>query len=286
MKNSTDLTQIPGITIHSLARIGNGKAGEIFLVNGEIVFKVPLSSDTSDELELEYEVLGALQGKVDIAIPKPLYFGTLPDGRKVLGESLVPGIQFTQELYEELSQPEKDAVFAQMGDIFHQIHSADVPRIKNIDEYDNNAPLADFYEHYTDTVKNALTHAQRVQVQKIAADFAEAVKADPVPVVLCHGDLHFANLNYDPVSKKICGLLDFGVVNYNDPLNDMRYFWSDTVIKMLRSYPGNIGANAGARHLFYCMCNLIEAARGDLENGGDDFINRLRKVIFQEPLSL
>jgi aminoglycoside phosphotransferase (APT) family kinase protein len=286
MTIKTLLTEtFPHLAIHALIRMGNGKAGEIFLVNDEIVFKVPLTSDTSDELELEYEVLCALHGKVNITIPQPVCFGTLPDGRKVLGESLIPGIQFTQELYEELSQPEKDAVFAQMGDIFYQIHSSAVPRIKNAAVYDRDNPLDDFHEYYTDSVKNALTPIEQAQIQKIAEEFATAVAAAPVPVVLCHGDMHFANLNYDPVTKKICGLLDFGIVNYNDPLNDMRYFWSDTVSKMLRFYPGNIGENAAERHLFYCMCNIIEAANGELINGtACEYTDRLKRIIFQEPL--
>jgi aminoglycoside phosphotransferase (APT) family kinase protein len=278
----------PDLAIHSLIRMGKGKAGEIFLVNDEIVFKVPLifdASDTSDsDLGLEYEVLCALHGNVDIAIPKPLYFGTLPDGRAVLGESLVPGVQFTQELYEELSQPEKDDIFVQMGDIFCQIHSADVPCIKNTGEFDDD-PLADFYKYYTDSVKNTLSRDEQARVIKIAADFATAIKANPVPVVLCHGDLHFKNLNYEPAQKKICGLLDFGEVHYSDPLNDMRYFWSDTVSKMLRSYSGNIGENAAERHLFYCMCNIIESVNDELSNGtACGHIDRLKRIIFQEPL--
>jgi aminoglycoside phosphotransferase (APT) family kinase protein len=288
MEIKTVLTEtFPELDIHSLTRIGNGKSGEIFLVNDEIVFKVPLSSDKSDSsLALEYEVLCSLDGKVKIAIPKPLYFGTLADGRAVLGESLVHGIQFTQELYEGLSQSEKDEIFAQMGDIFCQIHNADVSQIKNVVLCDNTDPLADFHKYYTDSVKNALTPAEQLQIQKIADDFATAVAANTVPMVLCHGDLHFKNLNYDPATKKICGLLDFGEVHYSDPLNDMRYFWSDTVVKMLRSYSGNIGENAAERHLFYCVCNIIEEAHDELEDGtAGDYVERLKKIMFQKPLS-
>ena len=288
MKIKTLLTEtFPELDIHSLTRMGNGKSGEIFLVNDEIVFKVPLFTDKSDSnLELEYEVLCSLDGKVEIAIPKPLYFGTLSDGRAVLGESLVHGIQFTQELYEGLSQSEKDEIFAQMGDIFYQIHSADIPQIKNVSVCGNADPLTDFYKYYMDSVKDALTPAEQAQVQKIADDFAAAVAANPVPVVLCHGDMHFANLNYDPATKKICGLLDFGIANYSDPLNDMRYFWSDTVAKMLPSYSGNIGENAAERHLFYCVCNIIEEAHDELEDGtAGYYVDKLKNIIFQEPLS-
>jgi aminoglycoside phosphotransferase (APT) family kinase protein len=279
----------PGLIIHSLTRMGSGKSGEIFLANDEIVFKVALASDKSDScLALEYDVLCALKGKMEITIPQPLYFGTLSNGRMVLGESLVPGIQFTQELYEEFTQSEKDALFAHMGEIFYQIHSANIPRIEKIAMYDYKENyFEDFHKYYTDNVKNTLTCAEQSQIQRIVGDFDAAIKTNPVPVVLCHGDLHFWNLNYDPITKKICGLLDFGLVCYNDPLNDMRYFWSDTVIKMLYTYPGDIGKDAAARHLFYCVCNIIEEAHGELESGTAGFyVDNLKNIIFQKPLPI
>lgn len=270
----TLLAEAFDLKINSLTRMGNGKSAEIFLADEEIVFKVGLASDTSDSsLDLEYEVLCALQGKMEIAIPKPLYLGALPDGRKVLGESLVSGIQFSQELYEEFSQHEKDALFAHMGEIFCQLHSAKIPPVTKAFKWDDAENFADFKKYYTDEIKNALTRAEQARIQKIADDFAAAVKNNPVPVVLCHGDLHFWNLNYDPAAKKICGLLDFGCACYNDPLNDMRYFWSDTTAKMLRAYRGDFGKNATERHLFYCMCNSIESAS----------IDSLKRIIFQEP---
>ncbi|MCL1844911.1 MAG: aminoglycoside phosphotransferase family protein [Defluviitaleaceae bacterium] len=322
----------PDLKIQSLSRMGSGKAGEIFLVNDEIVFKVALESDEShSELRVEYDVLCALhekvrighrghvseatrsleaessfpthkktsrrvsladsyyfrsEGKMDVAVPRPLYFGTLPDGRKVLGMSFVPGVQFTQEIYEEFSASEKDALFAQLGGILSQLHSTKIPQIENISMYDSRENLTDFHKYYTDAVKNALSLEEQRQIQKIADDFEAAVKANPVPLVLCHGDLHFGNLNYDPATKKICGLLDFGIVCFNDGLNDMRYFWSDTVIKMLRSYSGEIGEGAAERHLFYNICNLIEEAHGELASGeAGYYVDALKKAMFQEPLA-
>ena len=279
----------PNLTIHSFTRMGNGKSGEIWLANNEIVFKVTLASDTSNSsLALEYDVLHALNGKVTITIPQPLYLGTLSDGKMVLGESFVPGVQFSQELYETFSQSEKDALFAHMGDIFHQIHSADIPKINNLTAYATGEHhLNDFYTYYTNDVKNTLTHTEQAQIQKIIDDFDKAVKESPPPLVLCHGDLHFWNLNFDPKTKKICGLLDFGLTCYNDPINDMRYFWSDTVIQMLQNYPSDIGKYAAERHLFYCVHNIVEEAHDELAGGKAGFyVDNLKKVIFQNPLPL
>jgi len=278
----------PNLTIHSLKQFKSGKAGEIFLANDEIIFKIPLESDTSDSsLALEYKALTALQGKFTIAIPKPLYFGVLPDGREILGESLVPGEQFSQEAYESLTQDEKDGIFMQMGEIFHQFHTADVQEIPGAMVFGNAPNLAYFHENYTDVVKKELTPAERVLLEGIADEFINAVTKDPVPLVLNHGDLHFWNLNYDPATKKLCGLLDFGLVSYNDPLNDMCYFWNDTVEIMLRNYPTGVGENAGIRHLFYNLCNLIEEARVEcLAGESRAFIGYLKDAMRQERLSV
>ncbi|MCL1883688.1 MAG: aminoglycoside phosphotransferase family protein [Defluviitaleaceae bacterium] len=279
-------TAFPDLIIHSLTRITGGKAGEIYLANNQIIFKVALTADTSySDLAPEYDVLCALRGKVDVPIPQPLHLGKLSDGRKVLGMSLIPGVQFTQEIYESFSMQEKNALFFQLGEILHQIHSAPVPHIRGISKWNSEENLVDFYKHYNADVKNALTPAEQLRIQKIADDFLTAIKANSVPMVLCHGDLHFWNLHYDPDTKKICGLLDFGIACYNDPLNDIRYFWGDTATKILRGYRGNIGENPTERHLFYNICNLIEEARGELSNGEAGFyVDNLKKAMFQEPL--
>ncbi|MCL1862246.1 MAG: hypothetical protein FWF78_01630, partial [Defluviitaleaceae bacterium] len=45
----------PNLTIQNLVRITNGKAGEIYLANNQIIFKVALTTDTShSNLVLEY----------------------------------------------------------------------------------------------------------------------------------------------------------------------------------------------------------------------------------------
>ena len=99
--------------------------------------------------------------------------------------------------------------------------------------------------------------------------------------------MHFWNLHYAPDTKKICGILDFGIACYNDPLNDIRYFWGDAATKILASYRGNIGEYPAERHLFYNICNLIEEAYGELSNGEVGFyVDNLKKAMFQEPLKI
>jgi hypothetical protein len=276
----------PGLVIKTFAKMGEGKAGEIYLVNNETVFKVPLSSDESDsDLVLEHETLCALQGKMKIAVPKPLYIGKLPDGRMVLGESLVPGVQFTYDMYDAMTQNEKDEIFRQMGDIFHQLHTADIPRVTNAPVYDVASSLEYFTEHYTDIVKKELSSAEQARIEEIYQNFITTTRGVTLPSVLCHGDVHFQNLNINPATKSICGLLDFGIVCYHDPVNDMRYFWPRDVERMLVKYPSNLGEGAGARHLFYCICNKIEETHEKLLDGGlSDSVYWLKQIIYQEPL--
>ncbi|MCL2604846.1 MAG: aminoglycoside phosphotransferase family protein [Defluviitaleaceae bacterium] len=276
----------PDIRIRTLTKLGNGKAGEIFLTNGETVFKVPLTSDESDsDLRLEYEVLLALHGKVEITIPKPICIATLADGRTVLGESLVPGVQFTHDMFDSFTQPEKDALFAQMGDIFYQLHTAEIPQIKNAPVYGVKENLEYFYENYTDSVKKELTNAEQAKIDEILQNFITAVEKNPPPVTFTHGDVHFWNLNYDPTAKRICGILDFGIANYNDPINDIRYFWPKNVAQILVKYPADLGEGLGARHLFYNMCNMIDEANGELKRGVvPESVKWLKQLIYQEPL--
>jgi len=276
----------PALPIRTLSPLADGKAGTTFAVNDDLVLKISLGTDDSDScLAMEYDVLSALRGKMDFPIPQPFFFAQLPDGRYALIESRVPGVPFSQEVYETFTQPEKDAIFIQLGSVTHQLHNVSTPHFSQISVYDPAANLADFHKYYTQDIKNVLTPTEQARIEQIAGDFQAAAASCPIPTVLCHGDLHFGNLNYDPQTKRLCGLFDFGLVCYNDPLNEFRYFWSDTVTIILRAYSGDLGDNIAARHLFYCMCNIIEEAHGELRAGPPGFfVDTLKRVIFQKPI--
>ncbi|MCL2189843.1 MAG: aminoglycoside phosphotransferase family protein [Defluviitaleaceae bacterium] len=276
----------PNLEIRTLTHLANGKAGAVYLANGEIVFKTHLASNTSDSnLALEFAALELLHGKTTLAVPKPLYFATLSNGREILGMSLLSGVQFTDEIYASLTEAEQSIIYAQLGEFLHEMHTLPAPRLQGATEY-GNAPNSDyFYENYTDLVKNELTPTEQEKLAHIVQAFEATIHENPPPQVLNHGDLHFWNMHYNPLTKRLCGVLDFGLVSYHDPLNDMCYFWSDSVAKMLTKYPAPLGAGAGARHLFYNLCNLIEEAREELERGGTKtYIGYVKEAMWQAVL--
>ena len=100
----------PDLTVRSLTLMCNIKANDVYIANNEIVFKIPNNVDNPSCLSVEYRVLCALRGKVS-GVPQPLYFGTLPDGRLILGISLIQGVQFSSEIYDSLTEAEQDDVY-------------------------------------------------------------------------------------------------------------------------------------------------------------------------------
>jgi len=274
----------PDLTIHALKKIGKGKACEVYLANDEIVFKIPLKANSAAGLSAEYRVLSALCGKVN-HIPQPLYFGTLPDGKLILGESLMPGIQFSSEIYDSLTESEQDDVFSVMGEFVRQIYYADIPRIEGIPINDPKKNIRIFETRYTETIKNVLNDAERSKVDEIYHNFLQALELH-VPIVLCHADMHFWNLQYDPKMRRVCGLLDFGEACYADLMEDMEYYWPVQVAKIMRGHGSILDENAGVRHLFYCMSNLMNEANDELANGAMNYVNYLKELIYSKPFDI
>ena len=271
----------PDLAIHSLKQIGKGKACEVYLANDEIVFKIPFNSDSTSCLSIEYQVLNALCGKVN-NIPQPLYFGTLPDGKLILGESLMPGIQFTSEIYDSLTELEQDYVFIVMGEFIRQIYYADKPHIEGIPINDPKKNIPIFEKRYTEAIKNVLNDAERRKIDEIYHKFLQALDSH-VPLVLCHADMHFWNMQFDPQTRRICGLLDFGEACYADLMEDMEYYWPAQVAKIMRGHGNMLDENAGIRHLFYCMNSLMDAANDELANGVMTYVNYLKEMIYSKP---
>jgi len=271
----------PDLKIRSLKKIGNGKACDVFLANNEIVFKIPLvPASPYSCLQVEYNALTALYGKTSMAIPQPLLFGNLPDGRLILGMSYLPGLQFTQELYESLSQPNKDIVFADIGEFLYQIHVAGNPKVDGIPTSELSQNIGYFHKNYQAIVMNKLTDTEQQRIDDIYNKYLTIIKSTTVPLVLNHGDIHFWNMNFNPATNRICGFYDFGEANYADPMEDMCYYWPFQVEKILQNYPAKLSETTPHRHLFYCISNIISEAYAELTNTGkSDYINYLKQVI-------
>jgi len=216
--------------------LGQGKAGSICLVNGEIVFKIPLYKD--EEIAMwqrnEAEVLKFLEGKTDIEIPKIIYEAESEDGAFIFGETYLPGKSLTYEMFDEyFTKPEQNDVYRQLGEIVRNLHDVGGNDPSWLTYGDIETPeemIDEFYGRFTTDVRNVFSNDEIMKIENIVVHYKTISQEHPVKPVLCHHDLHIGNFMFDIETKKITGMLDFGCAGYTEPARDWHYYFDTTFV--------------------------------------------------------
>ena len=230
------------LIINNFTLLGKGKSGIICLVNNEIVFKIPLQKhgEIARWQKNEAAVLRFLEGKLDIEIPRILYAATSGNGLYIIGETLLSGITLSYELYDTFDVKIKNDLLRQLGKIVRQLHEAggndsSWQIYSHSDTLENY--IDEFYERFSIAVRSVFTGKEAGKIEEIAERYKKISVEHPVNPVLCHHDLHLANLMFDTEAKKITGMLDFGCAGYSEPARDWHYYFDPKYV--LEGYGDN-----------------------------------------------
>jgi aminoglycoside 2''-phosphotransferase len=272
------------LQIHTILLLGKGKSGIIFLVNDEIVVKIPLKNESDSALWQKNEavVLRFLEGKLDIEIPKILFAATSECGLYIIGETRLSGITFSYELYDTFDEKEQNDVLRQVGKIARQLHDAgknDWSWHENPEKYEDL--IIEFDERFSIEIRGCFSRQENKKIEEIAERYQNISVQHPVNPVLCHNDLHFYNLMFDTENKRISGVLDFGCAGYTEPSRDFHYYFDAKCV--LEGYGDNGDAYFSDRQKFHALSNMLSNLRDKIadKQKTDETLNYIRKYIFQ-----
>ena len=271
---------VPEIEIKSIKQIGKGRNVCAVLVNDNIVFRVPIKEDSEfNNPDKEVKILNFLKGKLSFNVPEVLYFATDKAGRRIVGETLVPGVVYSQELHDSFDETTKSDVLRQIGHIMRELHN-----LGNDYRWTGKEPL-----HYTDSldafddyfpsdVQKQFTPEQIKKILAVRSRYKYLSEHYPVKPVLTHCDMHFANMMFDAGTKKIVGLIDFGEAGYAEPSRDMHYYYGDGAREILAGYGEIDDPYFAERQLFQSVTNMLANIKEDLDFGKSPERN-VRKVL-------
>ena len=271
---------VPEIEIKSIKQIGKGRNVCAVLVNDNIVFRVPIKEDSEfNNPDKEVKILNFLKGKLSFNVPEVLYFATDKAGRRIVGETLVPGVVYSQELHDSIDETTKSDVLRQIGHIMRELHN-----LGNDYRWTGKEPL-----HYTDSldafddyfpsdVQKQFTPEQIKKILAVRSRYKYLSEHYPVKPVLTHCDMHFANMMFDAGTKKIVGLIDFGEAGYAEPSRDMHYYYGEGAREILAGYGEIDDPYFAERQLFQSVTNMLANIKEDLDFGKSPERN-VRKVL-------
>jgi aminoglycoside 2''-phosphotransferase len=195
-----------------------------YSVASEYVFRFPQNQRAIDAIEGEVALLQALQEKLPIAIPNPLY--TLCEPREVgqvfMGYETIPGKPFYREMLESVDGDEAVRRLAtQLSEFLKALHA--------LDQADFAFPLPvtnsrETWGAFHDRATQLLLPKMRPDARETVTRHFESYLArtemwDWMPVLI-HGDFGPGNILYDASRRAISGVIDFSGAGLGDPATD------------------------------------------------------------------
>lgn len=272
----------PELDIVNFKILGNGMYSVACLVNDNIVFKVPIKNeDKCNDVKKEVFLLKQLENKLSFEIPRILYDKEIDSGR-IIGETLVHGVTYTQELHDSFDEETKTDILHQLGRIARELHSVKIDNqegIVSVSDYKDTISV--FHEYFSDNVKKCFSDSDLDRINKVCDRYEYLSTHYPVDPVLVHADLHFCNMTFDTENKKIVGLLDWAAAHLSEPARDMHYYYGEGAKAFLDGYGDNGDPYLPERQKFQCIINFLSNIGEDIQNNKspDKNIKKLLSIL-------
>ena len=116
-----------GFAVHDLTVLGQGLDSVAYLVNNEYVFKQAKHDEARAGLQKEKLVSDYLRGKITLQIPEIEYYS---EEYYICGYKAIKGDKLTPELYNAMSDVEKDRLAHDIAMFLSQMHALLLPDIE------------------------------------------------------------------------------------------------------------------------------------------------------------
>ncbi|MFC5653588.1 phosphotransferase family protein [Paenibacillus solisilvae] len=260
--NTIIANQFPELVIVNTALIPEGGDSYTFDINGNIIFKFPISSESEKRLLNEYHSLLYLSQKLPGYVAKPIYYGE--------PSSLFP-YSFTgqQKLGGESGEkrracPQDWAEMAKTaGNIFSQLHISHAGELafQNLPQLSLESPLDKLNQVIL--YKKLLQHVNDPNdaIQPYLNGTAGLPSASRLAPVLSHGDVKGEHILVSRYAFEITGIVDWADICLADPIVDFSGFviWLGPGFAkdILDYYQPQVDDHFLARAVFYARCSTL-----------------------------
>lgn len=257
-----------GTEIRSVLYNSEGLVNDVFIVNGETVVRFAKDEYALRALRAELKILDLVRPHVNLEIPSPSY-----SAEDVVVYCLLEGDSFSRKLLLGLGEQEKQITAGQLAEFLRAMHTIPVTE-------DMPATLAPVtYEKWSHIRQNVEQKIYPLLLQhqvEWVRDLFDGIMDDPSSFdyqpCLVHGDLGPYHILYDRQSRRLNGIIDFGVAGVGDPATDignlLQVYGESFVSRFLGEYPRVQDLMKRAR--FYAQAIELQWVLSGLD-GGETF---------------
>ena len=278
----------PCLNLRTIVLAGEGFDSQAFIVNGDYVFKFPKHQDSVRNIGVEVALLPKLQDHLSVAVPRFEFVadkGELP----FVGYRRIEGVPLDAKSLWDLGEGLRNRLIGEIAAHMQQMQKFPVSEAVKC-----GVEVWDFRNKYhADLERTRIEIYPMVSaaVQDYLEDLFEKYldnddNFEYAPVFL-HADWSPGHILYDPDTRTIVGIIDFGDAVVGDPAYDLRRLYEEYgeafIGVFLRYYPHNDTDNLMAKLRFFGTCAPIHGAFFGIDHGSEsvlrDHLGALRRRV-------
>lgn len=284
----------PELLVRDVAFLGSGMDNNAYLVNGEWVFRFPKCEAVACALGREVALLPKLAERLPVATPRFTYIGyQTGSGLLFAGYPLIRGEPLTAERFRSLAHPDQERILATLAAFLQGVHSfpAEDAAAAGIKELSTRIWVGDCWSRGRAQVLPLLAPRDGAMLARLIEGFA----ADPLNFAftprLLYADFAPEHVLYNPDSRGIAGVIDWGDLTIGDPDFDLLYLRQDYgenfVRRLLGHYPHPEPARLFEKLRVFDACDhmntIVAADRDPAERGAiHEAVTALGEILKQE----
>lgn len=239
----------PDLTIETINVNWEGMINDVLIVNGRTVFRFPKAEWAVEDLRREAACLELARQHVEMPLPDWTVYEGERGERSFVSYEMIPGEPLQRYTILRLSQQEQEALAEQLGTFLYQLHTIPLTHVQTSDikpSYTNRQP-EDWQKLYADVQEELFPYLMQVSrdwVHQHFSSFATNPAWMACEYCFMNGDLASYHLLYNPETRRLNGIIDFGTAGLGDPAADfgclIDQYGESFVQRIARYYPPGI----------------------------------------------
>lgn len=209
----------PELNIRTIKSTTIGWDNFVVEINSKYIFRFP--KNQNNNFKLEKKIIDFISPKITLSIPIIEFIGK---SFCYFGYKKIPGKSFSKNLLLKLSEKERSIIAFDLAKFLFEFHSNF--SVKKAVEM--GIEKEDHHSYYNIIKRKLLDKIEDKKLLKFTEEtlreYIEIKKAEEDILVL-YNDLHENNLAFDPESKKLNGIFDFGDVMIEDLNREFHYLF-------------------------------------------------------------
>ena len=215
----------PTLNIQTWEINREGLVNNAVIVNETHVFRFPKHEWAIDHLWQEANCLTLAHEHLDMPLPRwTVYDGEIV-GTPFVGYEWIPGKPLQRFEIMQLSESDQDGLAEQLSTFLLQMHTIPVETVKEV-KIGRSVTVRtqeDWLKMYETVQEKLFPHLMAFQKEWVHQHFAPVIESPAF--IACeqtfiNGDLGPYHLLYNPETRRLNGIIDFGTAGMGDPAND------------------------------------------------------------------